>query len=117
MSTSEKPIPQPSYDIPPPQVGEYLHITTQNPINVESLRTNPDLVIYQHCHNAVLTITYTESGACTWISCVPLGVISGGLCCCVPFCVGSWKDVLHSCPNCRRGIAMYNRLAKQASAI
>ncbi|KAF9371586.1 hypothetical protein CPB97_001865 [Podila verticillata] len=115
--------PQPNYNYnaPPPQVNGVSPIpipSTQNPIGVESLRTKPDVVICQHCNCKVVTATSPENGSCTYLSCVGLAVI--GLtffCCFIPFCVKACKDIVHTCPNCKRDIALYSRLNKRSQRI
>ena len=57
--------PNYNYNAPPPQVNGVSSIpipSTQNPINVESLRTKPDVVICQHCNCKVVTTTSPENG-------------------------------------------------------
>ncbi|KAG0329712.1 hypothetical protein BG000_011975 [Podila horticola] len=112
-------VPQPNYNAPPPQIhGGAPLPTTHNPIQVESLRTKPDVVICQHCNCKIVTATTPENGTCTYLSCAGLAVI--GLtffCCFIPFCVKACKDIVHSCPNCKRDIALYSRLNKRSHRI
>ncbi|KAF9279959.1 hypothetical protein BGZ74_002700 [Mortierella antarctica] len=111
--------PQPNYNAPPPQIhGGAPLPTTQNPIQPESLRTKSDVVICHHCNCKVVTATAAEIGTCTYLSCGGLAVIGLTLFCCfIPFCVKAFKDIVHSCPNCKRDIALYSRLNKRSHRI
>lgn len=68
-----------------------------------------------NCDEEILTRTQKSIGA---FQCLAVG----GLClfglfcpclfCCfyTPLCVGDWKDVLHTCPNCNHVIGKYTKL-------
>ncbi|KAI7819615.1 LITAF-like zinc ribbon domain-containing protein [Gamsiella multidivaricata] len=86
-------------------------ILMRPPARIEELRNNPGLVVCQHCRHLVQTETLPENGSCTYLGVLILllaGVSSCG-CCLLPLCMTSWKDIMHSCPNCQEDIGLYSR--------
>ena len=60
--------------------------------------------VTSNCYNCGKNITTSlikKTGAMQWLACIfvmigcPLG------CCFIPFCIDGWKDITHSCPNCK----------------
>ena len=53
------------------------------------------------CNTTGPTQVRYEAGAVTWLSCLGICLLGGGLgCCLIPFCVEPLQDCIHSCPRC-----------------
>nr|ALG36746.1 lipopolysaccharide-induced tumor necrosis factor-alpha factor 2 [Brachionus koreanus] len=101
----------PSYQVQPPpypstnypqQMQSSPNIVIQPVIGQRPfLGKDPSYVSCPSCRAQVLTNISFENGLGTWL-------IAGGIClvgcwlgcCLIPFCVDSFKDVKHYCPNC-----------------
>lgn len=62
------------------------------------------------CRANVTTKIVPVSGCLTYLSCAVVGVLTGSLCCCLPFCCRRCKDIKHYCPECNSLIAIYKRI-------
>lgn len=80
-----QPVMQPGYPAPPVAVWtSTTQVTTCRFCNT----TGPTQVRY-------------EPGAVTWLSCLGICLLGGGLgCCLIPFCVEPLQDCIHTCPRC-----------------
>ena len=62
---------------------------------------SPQPVTCPHCHATMTSTVHYEAGTATWLSCVGICALGGGMgCCLIPFCVKPFKDCLHYCANC-----------------
>ncbi|XP_039541114.1 lipopolysaccharide-induced tumor necrosis factor-alpha factor homolog [Pimephales promelas] len=77
---------------------------------VVSLTDVPGHIICPHCMTEVLTEIEYLNGLLTWLICGVLGFFLCWICCCIPFCMESCKDVKHTCPNCKNIIRIYKRI-------
>uniref|UniRef100_A0A1I7YP62 LITAF domain-containing protein n=1 Tax=Steinernema glaseri TaxID=37863 RepID=A0A1I7YP62_9BILA len=67
------------------------------------------------CHEHITTNTKRTAGGLPWILCgmcflLGLIFIIPLFLCCIPFCVGSCMDVIHSCPSCKRDVGRFSRM-------
>lgn len=112
---------------PPPQASYYnasTGVTAQQPTVVY---TQPIVISGTHfgecpvrtkcpqCQADVLTSTHYETGGFAWMIFGMLAiagcfVIVTWFFCCIPFCLDSCKDVVHTCPNCHAVIGRKNRI-------
>ena len=69
---------------------------------VGRLGKHPTQTVCPKCHNNIITNTTKFDGSMAWLWCFIIFLLGGGIfCLCfIPFCVDSFKDVRHSCPNC-----------------
>ncbi|XP_039979609.1 LITAF domain-containing protein-like isoform X2 [Xiphias gladius] len=75
-----------------------------------ALHDVPGQALCPDCHQTVVTRTEHKAGLMTWAICGGLTVFGCFLCCCIPFCIDSCKDVEHHCPSCQRVIYIYKRM-------
>ena len=62
---------------------------------------HPQPVICPYCHSTTTSTVKYVSGAATWLSCIGICLLGGGIgCCLIPFCVNPLKDCDHFCSNC-----------------
>ncbi|XP_077412636.1 lipopolysaccharide-induced tumor necrosis factor-alpha factor homolog [Vanacampus margaritifer] len=103
---------QPAPYVGPPPVGyQGGPSTTVTHVAVApTMQDIPTQAICPHCQQTVVTETQRTPGLMTWAICGGLTLIGCFLCCFIPFCVDSCKDVEHHCPNCRKLIHIYKRL-------
>uniref|UniRef100_A0A914I870 LITAF domain-containing protein n=1 Tax=Globodera rostochiensis TaxID=31243 RepID=A0A914I870_GLORO len=108
---------------PPPTFGaSNVHVTlpTNVPIVVRA-RTAPFgpfpiEMDCPYCRNHIVTHTQQIPGALPWVImavCFVLGfflLFIPWCLCCLPFCIDSCLDVLHTCPSCKRLIGRFSRL-------
>ncbi|VDI83104.1 lipopolysaccharide-induced tumor necrosis factor-alpha factor [Mytilus galloprovincialis] len=66
------------------------------------------------CKADVMTSTSCEPGMLAWIICLVLFFTGKDfvfwLCCVIPLCIDSCKDVTHTCPNCRHVVGKFSRM-------
>ena len=53
-----------------------------------------------NCGENIQTKTKSETGIFQYAIAGILCFIGCWPCCLIPFCVGDWQDVIHTCPNC-----------------
>ncbi|KAL3102153.1 hypothetical protein niasHS_003562 [Heterodera schachtii] len=68
-----------------------------------------------YCRNHIVSHTQQLPGALPWIImavCFVLGffLLIPWCLCCLPFCIDSCLDVLHTCPSCKRLVGRFSRL-------
>uniref|UniRef100_A0A914ZBW2 LITAF domain-containing protein n=1 Tax=Panagrolaimus superbus TaxID=310955 RepID=A0A914ZBW2_9BILA len=69
----------------------------------------------RYCHAHIVTHTSKVAGALPWIVmgiCFVLGffLLIPWCICCIPFCIDSCLDVLHTCPACKRSLGRFSRI-------
>ena len=91
-----------SYPPPPPPVIMAAH----------QLGRFPTPCTCPKCHENIVTVTTMEHGTATWLLCLFIFLLGGGiLCLCfIPFCINDMKDVHHSCPKCYHKIGVNTRM-------
>ncbi|XP_016139744.1 lipopolysaccharide-induced tumor necrosis factor-alpha factor homolog [Sinocyclocheilus grahami] len=109
--------PQAAPSQPPPYGFGYPTITIQPtmvPIVAQMAVVNltdiPGRITCPHCMTDIITEIEYISGLLTWLLFGSLVIFVCWLCCCIPFCVDTCKDVKHTCPNCKNIIRIYKRL-------
>ncbi|KAM9746173.1 LITAF domain-containing protein-like isoform 2-T3 [Menidia menidia] len=106
--------PQPGYPPATPQAGyqggfapaPMAPVSTVTP----ALQEVPAQTVCQFCQQSVVTSTEHIPGLLAWAICGGLTIIGCWLCCCIPFCLDSCKDVEHRCPKCQNVIYRYKRM-------
>ncbi|XP_039979606.1 lipopolysaccharide-induced tumor necrosis factor-alpha factor homolog isoform X1 [Xiphias gladius] len=85
-------------------------VTVTHMVIPPALHDVPGQALCPDCHQTVVTRTEHKAGLMTWAICGGLTVFGCFLCCCIPFCIDSCKDVEHHCPSCQRVIYIYKRM-------
>ena len=108
---------QPGYGVQPgygPQPGYGQPATTvvvTQPMMMMPMRDAPVNMTCPSCQNQIITSTSQETGTITWVACLVLCLIGCDAgCCFVPFCIGSCKDTVHHCPNCRTTLGKHSKM-------
>ncbi|XP_033739959.1 lipopolysaccharide-induced tumor necrosis factor-alpha factor homolog [Pecten maximus] len=87
-------------------INQPRFVPPKDAFNEEPIRMKCDA-----CHQEILTSIHYETGMMVYlisIVCCVLGLVAG--CCLIPFCVNIFKDVIHSCPNCRHQLGVMRRM-------
>jgi len=100
----------PVYTPVPTAQSPYMNATTPHPIPINILRENPAFVHCPYCYTYGMTVTEHKLGLCTWLSVGALYFFSLGLCCWIPCCIDSCKDVEHRCSNCHNTLFVHKRI-------
>lgn len=66
--------------------------------------------ICSRCGHHVASHIEHEVGACTFLGCIGIGILTSGLCFFLPFLMNAFKDVKHTCPACGHYLGTYNRI-------
>ncbi|XP_055060222.1 lipopolysaccharide-induced tumor necrosis factor-alpha factor homolog [Misgurnus anguillicaudatus] len=111
--TDPSPYPPPppyGFGAPPTNVQPMAVPVVTQVVVMSTLTDVPGRITCPLCHQDVVTEIEHSSGLLTWLICGTLAIFACWLCCCIPFCVDSCKDVKHSCPNCKNVIRVYSRV-------
>ncbi|PAV59752.1 hypothetical protein WR25_26466 [Diploscapter pachys] len=97
-------------DQPPPYgSGENAQPTT---IYVGSVVFDkiPTQVLCPRCNMNVITTLKFKNGLLTWLMVGGMALFGCWICCCVPLCIDSCKDVQHFCSSCQAFLGTYKRI-------
>ncbi|XP_061567489.1 LITAF domain-containing protein-like [Cololabis saira] len=104
--------PQPGFvpagyqgDIAPPQTAPVT--TVRHVIVTPELYDAPGQARCPHCQQAVVTDIDRVPNLSAWLICGCFTLFGCWLCCCIPFCVDSCKNVKHYCPKCKHLIHIH----------
>ena len=64
---------------------------------------NPQGHRCQYCGGNIVTEVNYEMGSGSWLICFGAFLLTG-CCCCIPCCFDDLKDVIHTCPNCKKPV-------------
>ncbi|XP_022522386.1 cell death-inducing p53-target protein 1-like [Astyanax mexicanus] len=80
-------------------------------LDLSKLPPKPSQTLCPHCQQYVTTEICAVVGNTTWMVCMMctfICCIAG--CCLIPFCISSFKDIVHKCPKCRSRIHTCKKL-------
>ena len=91
--------------VPPQEATSYRVLTPlvwgKHPVPIQCI----------NCKQNITTLPTAKVGLITYVSSLALFLSGIFLCCCwVSFCVDTFKDVHHVCPNCCSTVGVYKRL-------
>ncbi|KAK3755787.1 hypothetical protein RRG08_033964 [Elysia crispata] len=102
---------------PPPQHHGHATVVVTQPVvapingSVMCFGQSPALIVCPHCQATVTTSTDYTTGLMTWLLAGGVCIVGCWLgCCLVPFCIDAGKDVVHTCPNCKRQVGMFKQI-------
>ncbi|XP_030068564.1 cell death-inducing p53-target protein 1 [Microcaecilia unicolor] len=85
--------------------------TTVTVLQGEIFQGTPVQTVCPHCQQAVITRTSHEIGLMNLLLCCFCCAVGCDLgCCLIPCVMDEFKDVMHSCPNCKAYIYTYKRM-------
>ncbi len=108
-----------NYESPPtyyqgePEPYPQAHVVVVN--NTEfPFKESPVPICCPNCQKDVLTETHYKIGQKTWFRVLLLLLLGlyfhpAWCFCCIPCCMKSTKDVVHTCPNCEHKCGVYKR--------
>ncbi|XP_030634901.1 cell death-inducing p53-target protein 1 homolog [Chanos chanos] len=83
-------------------------ITTQPAVVYSNnLGSEPSLTVCRNCGRRVNTVVLYKNGSFTVLMFFVFLLFG---CCCIPFCVDSFKDAHHSCPECHMNLHVHKRM-------
>uniref|UniRef100_A0AC35FGE0 LITAF domain-containing protein n=1 Tax=Panagrolaimus sp. PS1159 TaxID=55785 RepID=A0AC35FGE0_9BILA len=91
--------------LPSPIKTKTVYIT----IPLPELDSKPQRMICPNCRNQIKTKVTYKSSESAWASCCLLACFGCCLCCLLPFCLDSFKDIEHKCPKCDAYIGKYHK--------
>ena len=101
---------------PQPQAAQSSQTTVVLNNNVPyAFNDTPVQARCPNCHSDVITTIKYEMGSMAWLLVLILFIIGlllfwpAWFFCCVPCCMSSIKNVVHSCPNCDHTCGVYKR--------
>ena len=88
-----------------PQMGAPDSIQMKNPGYPREIKgsRNPTQFHCQNCNDVKLSLVSYEIGAGTWIA-VLIACCFYPCCVCLPCCIDSCKDAVHTCPSCSKEV-------------
>eukprot|EP00088_Acartia_fossae_P026013 TRINITY_DN2679_c0_g1_i1.p1 TRINITY_DN2679_c0_g1~~TRINITY_DN2679_c0_g1_i1.p1 ORF type:complete len:136 (-),score=7.75 TRINITY_DN2679_c0_g1_i1:139-507(-) len=96
---------------PPPQYSQRPPIGQPQVTRAVMVGRSPISVTCPNCGSQITTRVEAESSPIAWISagvmCL-MGLWCG--CCCIPLCMDTFKDYIHTCPNCNAVIGRQKAL-------
>ena len=101
---------------PVPQ-GNVMHVVqpqvVQTVILNNRLGRHPVSTVCPRCGASVITNTTKIDGSMAWLWCFIIFILGGGIfcLCLIPFCVDSFKDVRHTCPNCKSVLGTHSSMS------
>uniref|UniRef100_A0A914QB72 LITAF domain-containing protein n=1 Tax=Panagrolaimus davidi TaxID=227884 RepID=A0A914QB72_9BILA len=99
--------PSSSFHVPPPSPIKTKTVFITIPI--PELDRKPQRMICPNCRNQIKTKVTYKSSESAWASCCLLACFGCCLCCLLPFCLDSFKDIEHKCPKCDTYIGKYHK--------
>ncbi|RUS81057.1 hypothetical protein EGW08_011176 [Elysia chlorotica] len=108
---------QPATYAPPAQQYSHSTVVVAQPMvgaiggSLMHYSQSPALIVCQHCQATVTTSTDYTTGVMTWLLAGGVCLVGCWLgCCLIPFCIDAGKDVIHTCPNCKRQVGMFKQI-------
>merc|ERR1712218_421496 len=98
---------QASPDQPPPSYTEQEQNVRVVYLPAPNFGPKSAKVVCSSCQASVTTTTSSRPSMMAWAASCVLCFTMLWPCFCVPFCVDSFKDVKHSCPNCNVTLGRY----------
>ncbi|XP_065051612.1 lipopolysaccharide-induced tumor necrosis factor-alpha factor homolog [Rhopilema esculentum] len=118
MAMTEKQAIAQGYQDPPPQYtappGTAATTTTVMVTAVQQQQVNtpfPANITCTNCKANVITEVSYKNGTMTYL--MAGGMCLAGLwlgCCFIPFCCNRFKDIIHTCPNCKAIVGFHKRI-------
>ncbi len=97
---------------PAPQVHETVVVVNNTP---SAFMETPVSMRCPNCQTDVLTTIHHQIGCTTWLIVLLLFIVGllvfwpAWFFCCVPCCMTSTQNVVHTCPNCEHKCGVYKR--------
>ncbi|XP_072568932.1 uncharacterized protein [Paramormyrops kingsleyae] len=94
------------------QFQQPQYVVNQQPVICSgNLGPEPAITTCTNCRERVTTNVVYKAGTFAWVIClvfILFGLVFG--CCLIPFCMDSFQDAYHSCPQCHASLHVHKRL-------
>ncbi|XP_070580675.1 cell death-inducing p53-target protein 1 homolog [Ptychodera flava] len=111
---SQQPATQPHVHQPYPQAATHhsqtVVVTAPAATTfVATLGPSPTAATCPNCSRNIVTHVESEPNGMAWLCCFLMFICGFWICCFIPFCMDSFQDVTHRCPNCKYVLGKFTR--------
>ncbi|XP_037032115.1 lipopolysaccharide-induced tumor necrosis factor-alpha factor homolog [Bradysia coprophila] len=76
-------------------------------VGTQPVGPKPAVLVCPSCYETIQTKVKKRASSNAHMACLLLGLFGFYLCCCIPYCMKSFKNFHHSCPHCGAYVGQY----------